>query len=319
MVDLLLERGFHVTVIDNLATGRLENLRQHRDNPRCQVLEQDVTQLTSDNGAPFRDAWCVFHFAGRGDIVPSIDHPADYVRTNVDGTVAVLEAARSAGVEKLIYAASSSCYGASPPTPTDEQAAIRTEYPYALSKYLGERAVLHWEQVYGLPVASMRIFNAYGPRVRTTGAYGAVFGVFLAQRLHGKPLTVVGEGSQRRDFVHVRDVVRAFLLAAEFQGSGEVFNVGAGKPQTISRLATLIGGEVVHLPERPGEPACTWADTGKIQRMLGWRPEIQFEQGVAEMQADINQWADAPVWEPESIAVATRSWYAALAGTGARI
>jgi len=317
MVDLLLERDFRVIVLDNLATGRLDNLVQHRANPRCEVLQQDVTQLTQAGAAAFRGARYVFHFAGRGDIVPSIDHPLDYVRANVDGTVAVLEAARTAGVAKLVYAASSSCYGANPPLPTDEVAPIRTEHPYALTKYLGEAAALHWQQVYRLPVVSVRIFNAYGPRVRTTSVYGAVFGVFLAQKLNGKPLTVVGDGSQRRDFVHVRDVARAFLLAAEAGSSGEVFNLGAGQPQPIARLAELIGGEVISLPDRPGEPACTWANTTKIEKTLGWHPDISFEDGVAEMLAHIEQWSSAPVWEPDSIAAATQGWFRALAGVGA--
>jgi UDP-glucose 4-epimerase len=319
MVDLLLVRGYQVMVIDNLATGRLDNLKQCRSNPRCEVMIQDVAQLSADAAATlFHGARYVFHFAGLGDIVPSIDRPLDYMRANVDGTLAVLEASRAAGVGKVVYAASSSCYGANPPLPTSENAPIHPEYPYALSKYLAECAVLHWGQVYGLPVASLRIFNAYGPRVRTTGVYGAVFGVFLAQKRHGKPLTVVGDGSQRRDFVHVRDVVRAFLLAAEAEDSGEIFNLGAGNPQTVARLAALIGGEVVHLPERPGEPVCTWANTSKIQRELGWKPVIEFEQGVAEMLVHLNEWTNAPVWEPESIAAATRSWFAVLAGSGGR-
>ena len=208
MVDLLIERGFHVVVIDNLSTGRLENLERHRDEPRCEVHQVEMTELAADS-ALFRDARYVFHFGGLGEIVPSIERPLEYMRANVIGTSAVLEAARHAGVQKLVYAASSSCYGAWPEVPTPETAPIRTEYPYALSKYLGEQAVLHWGHVYRLPCVSIRIFNAYGPRVRNMGPYGAVFGVFLAQKLRGKPFTVVGDGTQRRDFVYVTDVARA--------------------------------------------------------------------------------------------------------------
>lgn len=312
MVDLLLAQGYQVTVLDNLSTGRLDNLAQHRHERRCDVHEVDVTRLPPGSSL-VRGARYVFHFAGLGDIVPSIERPVDYVRANVDGTVAVLEAARHAGVRKFVYAASSSCYGASPPLPTSERAPIRVEYPYALSKYLGECAVLHWGQVYRLPVNAIRIFNAYGPRVRTTGAYGAVFGVFLAQKLKGKPLTVVGDGTQRRDFVYVTDVARAFLLAAESDLAGEVFNLGAGNPQSVNRLVELIGGEVVHVPKRPGEPDCTWADVRKIQRCLGWRPRVSFEEGVAAMLAEIERWADAPLWDPASIAEATRTWFEQLA------
>jgi UDP-glucose 4-epimerase len=311
-VDLLVERGFHVVVIDNLQTGRLANLAQHRGNPRCEVHQLDMVEFPAEAGL-LRDARYVFHFGGLGDIVPSIERPLDYMRANVNGTLAVLEAARHAGVERLVYAASSSCYGAAPPIPTREDAPIRTEYPYALSKYLGELAVLHWGQLYKLPVNVIRIFNAYGPRVRTTGVYGAVFGVFLAQKLKGKPLTVVGDGTQRRDFVYVTDVARAFLAAAETEHTGEVFNLGVGNPQSINRLVELIGGDVVHVPNRPGEPDCTWADVTKIQTVLGWAPRVSFEEGVANMVREIDHWADAPVWDPDSIAAATKTWFEVLA------
>src|SRR5262249_4850191 len=150
---------------------------------------------------------------------------------------------------KFVYAASSSCYGAAPPLPTGEDAPIVPQYPYALSKYQGEEAVLHWGEVYDLPVVSVRIFNAYGPRSRTSGAYGAVFGVFLAQKLAGKPFTVVGDGTQRRDFVFVTDVAYAFVLAAELGRAGTVYNLGANNPQSVNRLVELLGGACVHLPK----------------------------------------------------------------------
>jgi UDP-glucose 4-epimerase len=312
MVDLLIERGFHVTVIDNLSRGRLDNLAHHRDEARCEVHQVDITTLPCDSDL-LHNVKYVFHFAGLGDIVPSIEHPLEYMHANLDGTLAVLEAARFAGVEKLVYAASSSCYGAAPPLPTSESAPIQPEYPYALSKYLGEASVLHWAQVYRLPAVSIRIFNAYGPRVRTTGVYGAVFGVFLAQKLKGKPLTVVGDGSQRRDFVYVTDVARAFLAAAESSESGEIFNLGAGNPQSINHLVELIGGEVIHVPKRPGEPDCTWADTRKIREHLDWEPRVDFDQGVAAMLQDIHRWEDAPVWDPTSIAAATKTWFEFMA------
>lgn len=308
MVDLLIARDFHVTVIDNLRTGRLDNLAQHRSEPRCDAHQLDMTELPSDS-ALFRGVDYVFHFGGLGDIVPSIERPLEYMHANVTGTLAVLEAARHAQVKKFVYAASSSCYGGSPDLPTPESARIQPEYPYALSKYLGECAVLHWGQVYRLPCACLRIFNAYGPRVRTTGVYGAVFGVFLAQRLKGKPLTVVGDGTQKRDFVYVTDLARAFLLAAESDVTNEIFNIGAGNPQPINRLVELIGGQVVHIPRRPGEPDCTWADIGKIRQRLGWQPQVSFEEGVGTMLREIDHWADAPVWDPASIEAATKTWF----------
>jgi len=312
MVDLLVARGYSVVVIDNLATGRAENLAQHRREPRVEFHEIDMCTVSADSRL-FRGADHVFHFGGIGDIVPSIERPLEYMRANVNGTLAVLEASRHAGVRKFVYAASSSCYGLATELPTTEQAPIRPEYPYALSKYLGESAALHWGQVYRLPVISIRMFNVYGPRVRTTGAYGAVFGVFLAQKLHGKPFTVVGDGSQRRDFVYVTDVARAYLMAAESAESGQIFNLGAGDPQTINRLIELMGGDVVHVPKRPGEPDCTWADVGRIRRALGWKPEVSFPAGVAPMLGQIEVLFFNDPSTTEKIEAATRTWFEHLA------
>lgn len=311
MVDLLLAEDFDVRVIDDLSGGRLGNLAQHGDEPRLTVEVADIRELAPDATA-FAGAKYVFHFAGIGDIVPSIERPLDYLAVNAQGTVRVLEAARSAGVEKLVYAASSSCYGIADEAPTPESAAISPEYPYALSKWQGEEAVLHWHKVYDLPTVSVRIFNAYGMRSRTTGAYGAVFGVFLAQKLAGKPFTVVGDGMQSRDFVNGRDVARAFYLAATRGRAGEVYNLGAGDPQPVNRLVELLGGEVVHVPKRPGEPDVTWADITKIRTELGWEPQVSFEEGVGEMVANIDRWRDAPVWDPDSIAAATQTWFDVL-------
>jgi UDP-glucose 4-epimerase len=314
MVDLLVERGFEVVVIDNLAGGREENLAHHRGESRLRFDGPvDMVTLPADS-ALFRGAEYVFHFGGIGDIVPSIERPLDYMRANMNGTLAVLEAARHARARKVVYAASSSCYGLAAELPTPETAPIRPEYPYALSKYLGECAALHWGRVYGLPVVSIRMFNVYGPRVKTTGAYGAVFGVFLAQKLHGKPFTVVGDGTQRRDFVYVTDVARAYLAAAESDRDGEVYNLGGGgQPPTVNRLVELMGGDVVYVPRRPGEPDCTWADVTKIQKHLSWAPTMSFSQGVASMLRHIEDWRTAPLWTPEKIEAATRSWFQHLA------
>ena len=307
MVDALLAAGRRVRVIDNLVGGAERNIAHHAKNPDLEFERADVRDLAPDTTL-FRDASHVFHFAGIGDIVPSIERPLEYMSANVQGTVHVLEAARHARVEKLVYAASSSCYGIAA-TPTREDHPIAPQYPYALSKYQGEQAALHWHLVYRLPVNSIRIFNAYGPRVRTTGAYGAVFGVFFKQKLAGKPFTVVGDGTQSRDFVYASDVAEAFRLAAETQVSGGVWNLGAGAPQTVNRLVELIGGPVVAIPKRPGEPDVTWADIGRISADLGWRPRVSFEEGVRRMMAEIEVWRDAPLWEPDSIAAATRTWF----------
>jgi UDP-glucose 4-epimerase len=311
MVDLLVERGFAVRIIDNLAGGRRQNVAQHAGNPDVVLEERDIRAYTPGD-ALFRDARYVFHFAGIGDIVPSIEQPSEYMSVNVQGTVQMLECARHAGAAKFVYAASSSCYGVAD-VPTTEDHPIAPRYPYALSKYLGEVTSLHWRQVYGLPVNSIRIFNAYGTRSRTSGAYGAVFGVFLRQKLANKAFTVVGDGTQRRDFLYATDVARAFLAAAETPLSGKVWNVGAGNPQSVNRLVELLGGPRVSIPKRPGEPDCTWADVTRIKRDLGWRPLVSFEEGVARVVADIDYWRDAPLWDAESIAKATESWFRFLA------
>jgi UDP-glucose 4-epimerase len=311
MVDRLLDDGYAVRVIDSLVGGRLANLEHRRADRDLAVEIVDLRAIAP--GSPlFQGAQFVFHFAGIGDIVPSVERPTDYMGANIMGTVHALEAARHARVRKFVYAASSSCYGLATELPTTERAAIDLQYPYALSKYQGEQAVFHWHRIYNLPVNSIRIFNAYGPRSRTTGAYGAVFGVFLAQKIKGRPFTVVGDGTQTRDFVFVTDLARAFLAAAQTERSGEIYNVGAGAPQAVNRLVELLGGDVVYVPKRPGEPDCTWADITKIRGELGWEPRISFEEGVATMVANIDYWRDAPVWDPASIENATRSWFNSL-------
>ncbi|MGA2128843.1 MAG: GDP-mannose 4,6-dehydratase [Xanthobacteraceae bacterium] len=314
MVDLLLDKGFAVRVIDNLSGGHRSNLEHRGDDAALTCHWQDILDL--EPGTPiFEGATYVFHFAGIGDIVPSIERPAEYMDVNVQGTVRVLEAARAAKVAKVVYAASSSCYGLAE-VPTREDHPIRPEHPYALSKYAGELAVLHWHRVYGLPANSIRIFNAYGPRVRTSGAYGAVFGVFFRQKLAGQPFTVVGDGTQRRDFVYVTDVANAFARAAGSPLSGQIWNLGAGHPRSVRELVELIGGPMELIPRRPGEPDATWADTAKIRRELGWSPTVTFEEGVGRMMADIELWRDAPLWDPASIAAATATWFRYLGVNG---
>lgn len=309
LVERLLNDGHDVLALDNYSTGRPQNLAHLRDRRTLRVEQADVTDVAAIRPLFAGTDW-VFHLAALADIVPSIQQPLAYHCANVDGTVNVLECARAAGVRRFVYAASSSCYGIPETYPTPESAPIKPRFPYALTKYLGEACVLHWGQVYGLPVLSLRFFNVYGPRSRTAGAYGAVFGVFLAQKLAGQPYTVVGDGSQTRDFTFVTDVAEACVKAADSSLTGEVFNVGSGVAYSVNRLIELLGGGMVtYVPKRPAEPDCTLADTRRIGAALGWRPQVGFEAGVQVMLENIDYWQDAPVWTPERIAGVTADWF----------
>lgn len=308
LVDLLIQEGHKVTVLDNFSTGRPQNLDHHKG--QINLIECDITNFDQIN-PHFKGKDIVFHFAALADIVPSIVNPRGYYHPNVMGTMNVLEASRLNKVSKFVYSASSSCYGI--PTkehyPTTESAPINLQYPYALTKYLGEQTALHWGSVYGISVNSLRLFNVYGPRSRTSGTYGAVFGVFLAQKLAGKPYTIVGDGKQTRDFIYVTDVAQAFLQAAYSDVSQEVFNIGTGKPQSVNQLVSLLKGDVVYMPKRPGEPDCTWADISKIKSLLSWTPKISFDEGVQKILEHIDYWGEAPVWTPENITEATKDWF----------
>ena len=309
LVDSLLKENINVTVLDNFSTGRPENLDHVRG--KIELLEYDLG-VKGDWFQHFTDVDWVIHLAALAEIVPSIQQPEEYFRANVDGTFNVLQAAKIAGVKRFIYIASSSCYGIPDNYPTTEKAEIRLQYPYALSKWMGEELVMHWAQVYKFPALSLRFFNVYGPRSRTSGTYGAVFGVFLGQKLAGKPYTVVGDGKQTRDFTYVTDIAQAILVSAKSDRVGQIYNVGSGATVSVNRLVELLGGEKVHIPKRPGEPDSTFADISKIRRELGWEPQVAIEEGVAEILKQIDYWKDAPLWTPESIEVATKSWFSHL-------
>ena len=306
LVDKLLAMGHEVIVLDNFSTGRKENLI-HVEN-KIKLVECDLS-IKGDWVKDFNEVDWVFHLAYLADIVPSIQNPEGYFRSNVDATFYVLEATRYANVKRFVYSASSSCYGIPDKYPTPEGSNIRPQYPYALAKRMGEELVEHWAQLYNLPAISLRFFNVYGIRSRTSGTYGAVFGVFLAQKLADKPYTVVGDGEQTRDFTYVTDIVSALIAAAESSCSNKIYNVGSDTTVSVNKIAELLGGDKVHIPKRPGEPDCTYADISKIKNDLGWQPTITIEEGVGKILENIDYWKEATVWDPESIADATSDWF----------
>ncbi len=320
LTEKLLNLGYEVVILDLSSVPNL-NLYHITENRHLNYLCMDIGRSNACETIvkllKIYNIDYIFHLAGLADVMPSINKPIDYFNANVAGTINMLEAARQAGIDKFIYASSSSVYGIpnQENIPTSEEYPIRPQYPYAETKYQGERWVSHYNQVYHLPTISLRLFNVYGSRARTTGAYGAVFGTFLAQKINGHPFTVVGDGRQSRDFVFVSDVCDAFIKAAKSSVSGEIFNIGSGKPQTILRLAELLGGPVVHIPKRPGEPDVTCADISKITKMLDWFPVVSFETGVKIMLGNIDYYKNAPVWTPETIKEVTKDWFDFLANS----
>jgi UDP-glucose 4-epimerase len=307
-VDKFLSKNFKVRVLDNLIGGREQNLQHHSKNKNLEVEIKDIRKINK-SWSFLKSVDYVVHFAGIGDIVPSIENPKKYISNNFDGTLNLLNCVRDKPIKKLVYAASSSCYGLAK-TPTNEKHSIDLQHPYALSKYLGEQACLNYANCFKLPVNSIRIFNAYGIRSKTSGAYGAVFGVFLKQLLSNKPLTVVGNGNQSRDFVYVTDVADAFYKATLTKKNKEIWNLGSAKPIKINYLVSLLKPKkIIRIPDRPGEPKMTYANNKKIIQDLSWKPVVNFDSGVKKMLKNIDYWKDAPLWTEDKIKKATRKWF----------
>jgi len=312
LVDQLVKKKHKVIVLDNFSTGRRSNL-SHQIEKNVKIIKVDISNnIYLDKY--FKDVDYVFHLAGIADIVPSIENPNKYFKSNVVGTLNVVQAAKKANIKKFIYAASASCYGIPDKFPIKENAKINPMYPYAFTKWQAEELIMHWAKIYNFPAISIRFFNAYGPRSRTSGAYGAVFGVFLAQRLANKPLTIVGNGNQTRDFIHVYDLVSGIIKAALSKKVGKIYNIGGGKEIKVNKIIKLIGGRKVHIPKRPGEPNRSLADISKIKKDLDWQPKIKIEEGVKNLLSKIHYWKDAPVWTPKSIKKETKIWFKLLGG-----
>ncbi len=310
LVDQLILKNYQVIVLDNFSTGRRSNL-SHQTKKNVKIIKVDISN-NKHLDKYFNDVDYVFHLAGIADIVPSIENPSKYFKSNVVGTLNVVQAAKKAKIKKFIYAASASCYGIPDKFPIKENAKINPMYPYAFTKWQAEELIMHWAKIYNFPAISVRFFNAYGPRSRTSGAYGAVFGVFLAQKLANKPLTIVGNGNQTRDFIHVYDLVNGIIKAASSNKVGKIYNIGGGKEVKVNKITKLIGGKKVHIPKRPGEPNRSLADISKIKKDLNWQPKIKIEEGVENLLSNIHYWKDAPVWTPKSIKRETKTWFKLL-------
>ena len=307
LCERLVDAGHEVIILDNFSLGKKSNLKKVKD--KITIVKRDIRNLNSIDHL-FKKVQNVFHLAALADIVPSIENPGDYFSTNVTGTYNVLKASINNKVKRFIYSASSSCYGIPKKFPTKETSEILPQYPYALSKRLGEELVIHFANIYNLNATSLRLFNVYGPRARTSGNYGAVFGVFLAQKIARKPFTIVGDGKQTRDFTFVSDVIDAMIKVSKKKNLREnIFNVGSGKTISINRIAKLLGGDKKRIPKRPSEPNITFADISKITRKTGWKPKISIKDGIKVMLNNLNDWKDAPVWTPKKINKETKKWF----------
>ena len=306
LVEALVKKNKKIVVLDNLSTGRFDNIKQFKN--KIKFIKCDISKKGKWINE-FKGKCFVFHLAALADIVPSIQNPEKYFESNAKGTLNILEACRNIKVLKLIYSASSSCYGIPKKYPTKETENIDPMFPYALTKKIGEDLIIHWSKVYKIPFVSLRLFNVYGTRSRTSGTYGAMFGVFLAQKLSNKPFSIVGSGNQTRDFTYVSDVIDAFLKASKSKLSNEILNVGSGQTVSIKKIIKLLEGVKVYIKKRPGEPDCTFADITKIKKKLNWRPRVKIEEGIKILLKNINYWQKAPVWTPKKINKATRLWF----------
>ena len=280
LTDALVKRGCDAHVIDDLSAGKMENVNKgaifHKEDIRNFEAVKKIIE-----GSKY-----VFHVAAKPRVQISIQNPRETHDINVNGTVNVLVAAKETGVKRIIYSSSSSAYGEQDMMPLNEDMPAQPISPYGLQKNIGELECRVFSKVYSIETVSLRYFNIYGPRlVSDGGAYDLVIGRFLKQRKEGKPMTIVPDGEQTRDFTHVKDVVNANILAmlSDKVGKGEVVNIGAGKNYSVNRVAAIIGGPVVYIEPRL-EPKHTLADNRRAKELLGWEPKITLEEGIGELK-----------------------------------
>ena len=273
LCQVLLERGHSVRVLDDLSQGERAWVPDGCDFVEGSVVDAELCRQVCEG----IDG--VFHVAAMSRVAPSIEKIEFCTAQNIIGTQNVLVAARDSGVQKLIYSASSTCYGNQPPPHTTDLLP-QCLNPYALSKYVGEQFCELFTRLYGLPTVSLRYFNVYGPRQPRSGAYALVLGIFLEQHTQGKHLTIHGDGSQERDFVHVRDVVDANLRAYHSDAAGVALNVGSGVCHSIKYIADAISSAQAFEPRRRGDAEVTLASIERTAELIGWEPRIPFDQGL---------------------------------------
>ncbi len=282
LVDALVARGDQVVIIDNLLTGKKENI-----NPKAEFHLADIRDLEAIKPF-FQGIDFVFHFAAFPRVQPSIEDPVLANDINLNGTLNVLVAARDAKVKKLVYSASSSAYGNQEKMPLTEDMPAHSLSPYGLQKYVGELYCRLFSEIYALPTVALRYFNVYGKRQALEGAYCLVMGIFVTQRKAGQPMTIVGDGENRRDFTSVVDVVQANILASQSDkvGKGEVINIGRGHNFSVNELAKMINGPTINLPPRV-EPKVTLADNSKARELLGWQPTVNLPEWLEDYKKEM--------------------------------
>ena len=282
LADHLIRIGHKVIVLDNFVSGKKSNLSHHKKK-NLKIFKIDISK-NKNLDQYFKGADYVFHLAGLAEIIPSIKNPRKYFINNAIGTLKVVQAAKKAKIKKIIYAASSSCYGNTKSFPTSEKEKIDLKHPYAATKFIGEEIVMSYALSFGMPNISLRFFNVYGPRLNTSGQYSAVIGNFLKQTKNKKPLTVVGDGKQTRDFIHVDDLSEAFIKIIKSKLVNKIYNLGSGKKTSINSIAKLFGGKKKYVPLRPGEPKHSLANISKIKKDINWRPKISIKEGISNLK-----------------------------------
>ena len=284
LVDKLIDLGHEVIIFDNISSGKVENI-----NPKARFIEVDISEDYFDECIDWFDGVdTVFHTAARARVQPSIIDPISFNKTNVDGTLTLLKMAVDSGVRRFVYSASSSAYGNTNVLPTPESHSTNPLSPYGAQKLMGEIYCKTFSQVYDIETVSLRYFNVYGERQLLEGAYCLVMGIFVQQRLNGEPMTIRGDGEQRRDFTYVGDVVDANIKASKSDkvGDGEVINIGNGDNRSVNQIADMIGGSTINV-EPVIEPRETLADNSRARELLSWKPTMVIENWITKYKKEM--------------------------------